>query len=72
MKNGVRFRHLLLCSISLILMISLVTVAHAAPPQISAGENFSLFLRPDGSLWAWGANWSGQVGDNTTVDKGEI
>ncbi len=34
--------------------------------QISAGTGFSLALRNDGSLWAWGRNDEGQLGDGTT------
>jgi uncharacterized repeat protein (TIGR03803 family) len=33
--------------------------------SIAAGYNFSLFLKSDGSLWAMGANDSGQLGDGT-------
>ena len=32
---------------------------------IAAGSNHSLFLKNDGSLWAMGANYSGQLGDGT-------
>ena len=32
---------------------------------IAAGINHSLFLKSDGSLWAMGANWGGQLGDGT-------
>jgi len=37
--------------------------------QIAAGDDYSLALRGDGSVWAWGHNNSGQLGDGTTTDK---
>ena len=37
--------------------------------QISAGHNFSLGVRQNGTAWAWGYNNYGQIGDNTTVNK---
>jgi alpha-tubulin suppressor-like RCC1 family protein len=37
--------------------------------QLSAGGNFSLAIRTNGSAWAWGYNSLGNVGDNTTVSK---
>ncbi|MCL1862478.1 MAG: hypothetical protein FWF78_02810 [Defluviitaleaceae bacterium] len=36
---------------------------------VSAGRIFSMALRSDGSLWAWGSNSRGQLGDDTTVDR---
>lgn len=35
----------------------------------AAGLNFSAAIKTDGTLWLWGANSKGQLGDNTTVDK---
>ena len=37
--------------------------------HIDAGRSFNLVLRADGSVWAWGGNWSGQLGDGTTADR---
>lgn len=37
--------------------------------RISAGSGHTLGLRTDGSLWAWGLNSSGQLGDNTILPK---
>jgi len=34
--------------------------------KISAGCTHTVALKTDGSLWAWGANNSGQLGDNST------
>jgi|GEM_PF-921742 len=36
---------------------------------ISTGYYHSLALKSDGSLWAWGRNVSGQLGDGTTTNK---
>ncbi|CAB4122862.1 Regulator of chromosome condensation (RCC1) repeat [uncultured Caudovirales phage] len=37
--------------------------------QVSAGGYHTLALDNTGSLWAWGLNTSGQLGDTTTVQK---
>ena len=37
--------------------------------KISAGDDFSLALRSDGTVWAWGAGRRGQLGNGTTTDS---
>jgi len=37
--------------------------------SISAGRFFSLAVKNDGTVWTWGENQYGQLGDGTTVDK---
>jgi alpha-tubulin suppressor-like RCC1 family protein len=37
--------------------------------QLSGGNNHSLGVRTNGSLWGWGLNASAQLGDNTTSNR---
>ena len=36
---------------------------------ISAGQNHTMYLKSDGSVWATGHNGSGQLGDGTTTNR---
>jgi alpha-tubulin suppressor-like RCC1 family protein len=38
-------------------------------PTFNSGAGFSLAIKADGSLWAWGRNDYGQLGDGTTSDR---
>ncbi|MBE3551165.1 MAG: hypothetical protein IMX03_08080 [Brockia lithotrophica] len=37
--------------------------------QVAAGGEYSLAVKKDGTVWAWGANWHGQLG-NSQVEVG--
>ncbi|MEG6591327.1 fibronectin type III domain-containing protein [Paenibacillus barengoltzii] len=39
------------------------------PMSISAGANHTLALKSDGSVWAWGSNSAGQIGDGTLLRR---
>ena len=36
---------------------------------VSAGYNYTVAIRKDGTLWAWGGNNYGQLGDGTTTNR---
>jgi alpha-tubulin suppressor-like RCC1 family protein len=36
---------------------------------VSAGNEHSLTLKDDGTVWAWGSNGSGRLGDGTTMNR---
>ena len=44
-------------------------LAHAASPDIAAGISHSIALKFDGTVWAWGSNTYGQLGDGTNTDR---
>ena len=37
--------------------------------SVSAGSYFTMAIKDDGTLWAWGNNSIGQLGDGTTVNR---
>jgi alpha-tubulin suppressor-like RCC1 family protein len=37
--------------------------------SVAAGWDHTLAIKSDGTLWAWGANYSGQLGDGTTTSR---
>jgi len=56
------------------------TVDRLTPVQIGTDANWTyiatangglhtLALKSDGTLWGWGFNWAGEIGDGTTVSK---
>ena len=50
-------------------LVPYASAANGGVTTISAGGSHSLTIKSDSSLWAWGSNEFGQLGDGTTVDK---
>jgi alpha-tubulin suppressor-like RCC1 family protein len=51
------------------LVYDLETVYLQSVSAIAAGDAFTLALKADGTVWAWGSNGAGQLGDGTTTDS---
>ena len=37
--------------------------------QVACGDNHTAAIKTDGTLWAWGKNYHGQIGDNTDTTQ---
>ena len=48
---------------------TLTQIISSGVVQVSAGYYHSLILKADGSLWAFGGNNNGQLGDGTTAQR---
>lgn len=56
------------------LLVVFMSRAHAqgstaAYTYVAAGSDFTFALQSNGTLWAWGSNSSGQLGDGTTITR---
>ncbi len=49
--------------------VSVTSFGSGATVMISGGEGFSVALKLDGTVWAWGANFNGKLGVNDAVDR---
>lgn len=50
-------------------LLSFEGPARAVIPQVAAGQHHTIALKADGTLWAWGRNDAGQLGDGTLTDS---
>ena len=55
--------------LGLLFLCIAVTEADAATPAVSVGSVHGLALKSDGTVWAWGANADGQLGDGTNLQR---
>src|SRR5690349_7478223 len=70
-------RHQDCCTLFVGLVLSLLASIPASgqtppvppPGKLSAGALSTLVLKPDQTVWTWGINWNGELGDGTFNDR---
>ncbi|OGO89227.1 MAG: hypothetical protein A2Y24_06720 [Clostridiales bacterium GWE2_32_10] len=78
MKKQMRMKSFLLVVVYIFTMLAgiipptqaLADTAGVQFTKIAAGGNHTVALKSDGTVWTWGANANGQLGDGTTVNRG--
>ncbi|MCC8065996.1 MAG: hypothetical protein LIO94_02670, partial [Clostridiales bacterium] len=54
---------------SKVITLTLRPLGQLYEPMVMSGKDFTVALRSDGSVWAWGDNTYGQLGDGTYINR---
>lgn len=65
MKNRRVYFWRLAAALLFVLLAAAPQADAAAVIKVAAGGGYTVALKEDGTLWAWGNNSSGQLGDGT-------
>ena len=57
------------CMLTAILCLPLTATAKGGYKSVSVGEKHVMVLKEDGTLWGWGRNLYGELGDGTTTER---
>lgn len=55
--------------LSVALLLSVLSPSLADAATVAAGGSHTVVVTPDHTVWTWGGNGNGQLGDNTTTPK---
>ena len=64
-----RMFSILLAACLLLGLAGIGAAANDAPSALVAGDFHAIALRPDNTVWTWGYNYAGQMGDGTRRDR---
>ena len=53
----------------LVLLLLTMSIKAQCWQKVSVGNDYTLAIKTDGTLWSWGRNEAGTLGDGTTIDK---
>jgi alpha-tubulin suppressor-like RCC1 family protein len=56
-------------TVGLLAVFFMTSISWGATPRVAAGGDHTVALRADGSLWGWGNNSFGQIGDGSQLSR---
>ena len=62
-------KNFFIASLIRVILIGVMPKGAVAVPKVAAGYNHGVALKSDGTVWTWGYNGYGQLGDGTTANK---
>ena len=52
-----------------LLLVNLINANAQCWKSVSGGAQFTIGIKTDGTMWAWGTNHEGELGDSSYVNK---
>jgi len=52
-----------------IIKVNVIDENYNVAPQVASGENFATVLKADGTIWSYGYNSNGELGDGTNITR---
>ena len=68
-NNGYKYRCVVKNSITATSEVATLTVIFTTEPMVVAGARGIVTLKSDGTVWTWGYNGHGELGDGTTTNR---
>ena len=68
-KRYQRFMGIICLLFGLVSVSNTAVAAEKSVQQVDGGAFHTIALQNDGTVWAWGANWDGQLGDGSKIGR---
>ncbi|SFJ76133.1 Alpha-tubulin suppressor [Paenibacillus sp. UNC496MF] len=68
-KQSQKFMIIICLLVGLVSVSNIAAAAEKSVQQVDGGDFHTIALQSDGTVWAWGNNWDGQLGDGSKAGR---